>query len=264
MKIWWLSLFPELLRENLRWGVLGSAIENKIFEVSILNPRDFSASRYGATDDRPFGGGDGMVQMAEPWAACLEASRALDEKPCRLLMPSPAGKPWSAKLAREFALERSNLVFFCGRYSGFDERLIQRFGIEEYSLGDYVVSGGEWPSLIMFDSIARFCPGVLGHEESANLDSFEGEGFLEPPLFTRPQEWRSQSVPEFLISGHHARIEKINTAVALVRTYLRRADLTQDRPQIIKAAKLLSALPVKDLQTLGFLNQDLDRILGDR
>ena len=259
MKCFWFTLFPELVRENLKWGVVGAALEKGLFETAIFNPRDFADNDYGATDDRPFGGADGMVQKAEPWAQCLEASGLLRKDNCRLIMPSPSGKPWSAQIARELAENAMNIGFFCGRYSGFDERFTQIFEIEEYSLGDYVVSGGELPSLIFFDSIARFCQGVLGHNESANCDSFEGSGWLEPPLFTRPREWRGVSVPEVLCSGHHAKIEEVQWAVSFIKTWLRRPDLltAQQLQMKPKAFKILQSLHPSELKAFYLSAEEL-------
>ena len=220
-----LTLFPEILAGYLGQSVLKMAINHGLVEVNTYNIRDWATGRHRKVDDRPFGGGAGMVLMPDPVIQCVEAVQAIGEKPGRLIMLTPQGRQFSQPVAEQYA-EQQRLVLLCGRYEGFDERIIEILQPDELSIGDYILGGGETAAMVVIDAVARLVPGVLGDEESHRDDSFSGEGRrLEYPQYTRPREYRGQNVPEVLLGGNHQQIETWRRQQSVSRTRQRRADL---------------------------------------
>ena len=220
-----ISLFPQAF-ELARIGVTGRAFEQGLAQLSLWNPRDFTQDVHRTVDDRPYGGGPGMVMMAEPLRAAIEAAKA-EAPDSPVLYLTPQGRCFDQQAAREMAARRG-MILLAGRYEGIDERLIECCIDEEWSLGDYVLSGGELPAMIIMDAVLRLLPGVLGHEDSAQQDSYMN-GLLDFPQYTRPEVFDGRPVPEVLRSGHHAAIERWRMQQALGRTWLRRPDLLSQR-----------------------------------
>jgi len=221
------TLFPEMFDAITRSGVTRRAFENKLYELVLWNPRDFSSNAYRSVDDRPYGGGPGMVMMPEPLERALKAARQR-QKSCgvsqsKTVYFSPQGRLLTHALVQELLVEEG-LVLLCGRYEGVDERLIERMVDTEVSIGDYVLSGGELPAMVLMDSIIRQIPGVLGDAESAVQESFV-HGLLDHPHYTRPEVYNGISVPAVLMSGDHAEIERWRLKQALGRTWSRRPEL---------------------------------------
>jgi tRNA (guanine37-N1)-methyltransferase len=202
-----LTLFPGLFDGFLDESILKRAIANGLVEVVRWNLRDWAEGKHKQVDDRPFGGGPGMVLMAPPVVSAVEAVQALGDRPGRLIMLSPRGRRLDQAWVRELAVE-PRLTLLCGRYEGFDERIIDLLEPEQLSIGDYVLSGGEVPAMVVIDAVMRLVPGVLGDAESAVDESFGPDGGLEYPHYTRPREFRGRAVPEVLLSGDHAVIER--------------------------------------------------------
>jgi tRNA (guanine37-N1)-methyltransferase len=224
MRIDVVTLFPEMIRERSGYGVQGRAIARGVLELETWNPRDFTTDRHRNVDDRPYGGGPGMVMQVQPLRDAIRAARAAGPVD-RVISLSPAGARFDQQRARELAtLER--LVLVAGRYEGTDERLIELEVDEELSVGDYVLSGGELPALLVMDAVTRLLPGALGDAESAQQDSFM-DGLLDYPHYTRPEQVDGRRVPEVLLSGDHAAIRRWRHKQALGRTWLRRPDLLQ-------------------------------------
>ena len=226
MRIDVVSLFPEFVAQCAGFGVVGRAQERGLLSLHGWNPRDYASGGYRRVDDRPFGGGPGMVMMIEPLQACLSAVRAADPAPAPLIYLSPQGAPLTQKKARELAA-LPRMILLCGRYEGVDERVSTALVTEEISVGDYVLSGGELPALVIVDAVARLVPGVVGDAESVVRDSFT-RGLLDHPHYTRPASFRGLDVPAVLLSGHHGEIERWRRQQALRRTYDRRPDLLAD------------------------------------
>jgi tRNA (guanine37-N1)-methyltransferase len=217
-----LTLFPRLIAGPLAESLLGKAQEKELLRVRVMDIRDFATGKHRVTDDVPYGGGAGMVMKPEPLVAAIEAARAALPG-ARVVLLSPQGARFDQRRAEELAaLER--LVLVCGRYEGVDERVLA-YVDEELSLGDFVLQGGEVAALAVIEAAARLVPGVLGNRESAARESFAGEALLEGPQYTRPPEFRGAGVPDALLSGDHARIERWRRRQALVRTRERRPDL---------------------------------------
>lgn len=227
MKITVFTIFPELIEAACRPSILGDAIERGLLSVRTADPRDWTGDRHRKVDDVPFGGGAGMVMMAEPLAKALDALLAQEagERKPRIVFLSPAGRPFDQDVAREFAREES-MYLVCGRYKGIDDRVVARYATDEISIGDYVVSGGELPALVVIDAVMRLLPGALGDFGSAEDDSIHS-GLLEGPLYTRPRVFRGTEVPEVLVSGHHEKIRRWKRREALSRTLRRRPDLLE-------------------------------------
>jgi tRNA (guanine37-N1)-methyltransferase len=216
-----LTLFPEFFSSPLKQSVVGKAIAKGIIQVSAHNLRDYTLDKHKTTDDSPYGGGHGMVMKVEPMARAIEALK--DGRPdAMVVMTTPQGERFTQKTAAEFAVLPA-LIIICGRYEGYDER-IRAFAHREVSVGDYVLSGGEIPALAIVDAVSRLVPGVLGEPGSSESDSFSA-GLLEYPQYTRPEEFRGMAVPEVLLSGNHALIEKWRRREALKRTFQKRPDL---------------------------------------
>jgi tRNA (guanine37-N1)-methyltransferase len=224
MKIDIVSLFPPMFEAVTGYGITGRAIERKLLELRVWNPRDFTTDSYRRVDERPYGGGPGMVMLPGPLKAALGAARAGNPQ-AKVIYLSPQGR----KLDQAGVLElsrRTGLILLAGRYEGVDERLLEAEVDEEWSIGDYVLSGGELAAMVMVDAVARQLPGVLGHEDSAAEDSFAA-GLLDCPHYTRPEEFEGRRVPEVLLSGNHAEIRRWRLKQALGRTWERRPDLLE-------------------------------------
>ena len=215
-----LTIFPEIFESPLRASLLGKAIAAGLVEVRIHDIRAYATDRHRKVDDEPYGGGPGMVMKPGPIFAAVEA---LGPGPKRIVLLSPAGRRLDQALVRDLAREPW-LVLICGRYEGVDERVVEGLGAEEVSIGDYVLSGGELPALVVIEAVARLVPGVVGKEESLLRESFE-EGLLDHPHYTRPAEFRGMRVPEVLLSGDHAAIERWRREAALEKTRRNRPDL---------------------------------------
>jgi len=224
MKIDVVSIFPPMFEALTGYGVTGRAIERKLLELRVWNPRDFTTDPYRRIDERPYGGGPGMVMMPGPLTQALGAARAANPQ-AKVLYLSPQGRPLDQRGVLELAA-RNGLILLAGRYEGIDERLIEAEVDEEWSIGDYVLSGGELAAMVMVDAIARQLPGALGHEDSAAEDSF-ANGLLDCPHYTRPEEFEGRRVPEVLLSGNHAEIRRWRLKQALGRTWERRPDLLE-------------------------------------
>ncbi|MQA63315.1 MAG: tRNA (guanosine(37)-N1)-methyltransferase TrmD [Actinophytocola sp.] len=229
MRIDVVTIFPEYL-EPLRAALLGRAIERGLISLDVHDLRDWTHDVHRAVDDAPYGGGPGMVMKPQVWGEALD--EITEGASPRLVVPSPAGRPFTQQLAQSFA-EEQHLVFACGRYEGIDQRVIDdaagRMPVDEVSIGDYVLVGGEAAVLVMVEGVVRLLPGVLGNPASAQQDSFS-DGLLEGPCYTRPEQWRGLDVPEVLRSGNHALIERWRRDEALTRTYLRRPELLDALP----------------------------------
>ncbi len=221
MKVDVLTLFPAILRAALDESILGIAREKGALDVALWNPRDFTADRHRTVDDRPYGGGPGMVMKPEPVVLCAEKARE-ERGAGRVIVLAPAGRTFTQEVAKEYARE-AHLVLVCGRYEGIDQRAVEALGAEELSVGDYVLSGGEVAALAVIEAVVRLLPGVLGDEASTQEESFE-EGLLEYPHYTRPPEFRGLKVPDVLLSGDHAKIRAWRRARSEERTRERRGD----------------------------------------
>ncbi len=220
-----ISLFPEMVRQMLETGVTGRALRNGLLELAVHNPRDWAADRHRTVDDRPYGGGPGMVMAIEPLRTCVQQARAMDDRQARVVYLSPQGAVLNHDRVARLATEQ-RLILLCGRYEGIDERLLQAEVDEELSIGDYVLSGGELAAAVVMDAVARQIPGVLGDADSAAQDSF-ATGLLDCPHYTRPEQHALGDVPEVLLSGNHAAIARWRRKQALGRTWQRRPDLLQ-------------------------------------
>lgn len=220
MRIDVLTIFPGIFDGPLRESLLGKAIASGLVDVEVHDIRDHATDRHRQVDDESFGGGPGMVMKAEPVVRAVES---LGPGPKRVLLLSPAGRRLDQALVRELAAEPW-LVLVCGRYEGVDERVVEVLGAEEVSIGDYVLSGGELPALVVLEAVTRLVPGVVGREESLARESFE-DGLLDHPHYTRPQEFRGMRVPDVLVSGDHARIEEWRRRAAEEKTRRNRPDL---------------------------------------
>lgn len=237
MRIDVVSLFPEFIAQCAGFGVVGRAQERQLLSLRGWNPRDYAEGNYRRVDDRPFGGGPGMVMMIEPLQACLSAARADSELPARVIYLTPQGAPLTQRKVRELAA-LPRLVLLCGRYEGVDERLVAAEVDEEISIGDYVLSGGELAAAVLIDAVARLQEGALNDAESAAQDSFEADGLLDCPHFTHPASHALGEVPAILRSGDHAAIARWRRQQALGRTWLRRPELL-DEASLSKADRAL-------------------------
>ena len=245
-----ITIFPGYL-EPLREALLGRAIENGLVELAVHDLRRWTHDVHQAVDDAPYGGGPGMVMRPQVWGEALDA--VIGSEPARLVVPTPSGRPFTQADAQAWASD-SRLVFGCGRYEGIDQRVIddaaRRMPVEEVSIGDYVLVGGEAAVLVMVEAVVRLLPGVLGNPESARQDSFS-DGLLEGPSYTRPETWRGLAVPDVLRSGNHAAIARWRRDRALERTAARRPDLLAALPE--------DALDRADRAFLAALRADPDR-----
>ena len=244
------SLFPEFVAQLASHGVVGRAGERGLLSIHGWNPRDYAEGNYRRVDDRPFGGGPGMVMLIDPLRAAIDAARAADPAPARVVYLSPQGRRLDQRKVRELAA-LPRLLLLCGRYEGVDERLLQAEVDEEISIGDYVLSGGELAAAVVVDAVARLLDGALNAAESALQDSFEGDGLLDCPHYTRPVQHALGAVPEVLLSGNHAEIARWRRQQSLGRTWLRRPDLL-DEAALSKADRaLLDAFRAQWLAAAG-------------
>ncbi|WII71135.1 tRNA (guanosine(37)-N1)-methyltransferase TrmD [Bdellovibrio sp. 22V] len=263
LKIDVITLFPEMIEGAVSHGVLGQALKSDLLVVQAHTPREFASDRHRTVDDRPFGGGDGMIMLPETLEKTIQK---VQHKNSKVLYLSPQGKVLTDEKARALSKEE-HLVFICGRYGGIDQRIINSFVDEEISVGDYVLSGGELGALIVIDALARFIPGVLGHNESADKDSFSA-GLLEHPNFTRPREYLEQEVPEILLSGNHKLIEEWKTKVSALVTLKKRPDLfkeylQQENEKYQALKKKKTGPPLKELKEFWLSLAEKDRrVLG--
>jgi len=220
------TIFPAMVRAGVQDGVLGRAVASGLIDLRAYDLRDFTSDRHKVVDDTPFGGGPGMVLKAEPFFRAVEHLRETRGTPDAVLLPSPQGRRFTQVVAEEYS-RRNHLVILCGRYEGVDERVSAALVTEEVSIGDFVLSGGELPALVLVDAVARLVPGVVGDAESVVADSFT-RGLLDHPHYTRPASFHGLDVPEVLLSGHHGEIARWRRQQALRRTYDRRPDLLRD------------------------------------
>jgi tRNA (guanine37-N1)-methyltransferase len=238
-----ITLFPEMFDAVTQYGVTRRAAEQGKFLLHTWNPREFTSDRHRSVDDRPYGGGPGMLMMAEPLAQAIEAAKRCQAQAgtakSRVIHLSPQGRPLTHEIVKELLARDEGLILLASRYEGVDERLLRQHVDEEISIGDYVLSGGELAAMVLIDSLVRQLPGVLGDAESAQQDSFVS-GLLDCPHYTRPEVYAGEEVPEVLLSGHHAEIEKWRLKQALGRTWQRRPDLLAQRQLTKQEARLLA------------------------
>ena len=251
MKIDILSLFPEMFDGFLKTSIIKRAIDKEVVDIQIHNFREFTHDKHKHVDDYPYGGGAGMVMQPEPIYACYQdIVGKMDKKP-RVIYMTPQGRVFSQEIAEELSKEES-LIFLCGHYEGIDERVLDEIVTDHLSIGDYVLTGGELPAMVMIDTIARLVPGVLNNSESAEYDSFQ-DGLLEYPQYTRPEIWHDKQVPEVLLSGHHGNIEKWRRQQSLKRTFER-------RPELLEQEEVQEALTKKDREYLSELENPEDTL----
>jgi tRNA (guanine37-N1)-methyltransferase len=217
------TIFPEIFESPFRASLLGRAITDGIIDVALHDLRDWTTDPHRSVDDDAFGGGPGMVLKPEPVFLAIES---LDPEQGRILLMSPAGRRLDQAFVRELAIE-SHITLICGRYEGVDERIVEGLPAEEVSIGDYVLSGGELPALVLIEAIGRLIPGVIGKEASHERDSFGEPGLLDHPHYTRPREFRGMAVPDVLVSGNHAEIERWRREAAVAKTRRNRPDLLE-------------------------------------
>ncbi|GGK65256.1 tRNA (guanosine(37)-N1)-methyltransferase TrmD [Amphritea balenae] len=220
------TLFPEMFEAVTRNGVTGRAVRNGLLDVQCWNPREFTRDKHRTVDDRPYGGGPGMLMKVQPLRDAIQAAKQAAGEKTRVIYLSPQGRRLDHAGAKELAASE-RLILVAGRYEGIDERLVETEIDEEWSLGDFVLSGGELPAMVMIDAVSRLVPGVLGHQDSATEDSFS-DGLLDCPHYTRPEELDNMSVPDVLLSGNHEAIRRWRLKQQLGRTWQRRPDLLND------------------------------------
>ncbi|MCG8710915.1 tRNA (guanosine(37)-N1)-methyltransferase TrmD [Brenneria sp. 4F2] len=233
-----ISLFPEMFRAITDYGVTGRAVKNGLLNVQYWSPRDFTYDRHRTVDDRPYGGGPGMLMMVQPLRDAIHAAKEAAGEGAKVIYLSPQGRKLDQDGVRQLATNQK-MILVCGRYEGIDERVIKTEIDEEWSIGDYVLSGGELPAMTLIDSVSRFIPGVLGHQASAEEDSF-ADGLLDCPHFTRPEVLAGMDVPPVLLSGNHAEIRRWRLKQSLGRTWLRRPELLKSLALTDEQATLLS------------------------
>ena len=221
-----LTLFPDMIEAGLHTSVTGRALQNGYIHLNAVNIRDYSKDKHKHVDDYPYGGGAGMVMQPEPiYLAYEDITQNIEKKP-RVVYVTPQGAVFNQSMAEEFAKEE-DLIFLCGHYEGVDERILEEIVTDYVSIGDYVLTGGELPAMVMIDTISRLVPGVLHNDVSAEFESFQ-DNLLEYPQYSRPEEWRGKKVPPILLSGHHANIEKWRREQSILRTMERRPDLLKE------------------------------------
>lgn len=224
-----LTLFPEMVMNGLGTSITGRAMEKELLTIEAVNIRDYAFNKHHSVDDYPYGGGAGMLMQAEPIYQAYEALRSKMDLPegkkPRVVYLSPQGSTFTQTMAEEFAKE-SELILLCGHYEGIDERVLEEIVTDYVSIGDYVLTGGELPAMVMVDTISRLVPGVLHNDVSAEFESFQ-DNLLEYPQYSRPEEWHGKKVPPILLSGHHANVEKWRREQSILRTAKRRPDLLE-------------------------------------
>lgn len=232
MNFYILTLFPEMVMQGLNTSIIGKAVEKDILHIEAVNIRDYTKDKHQKVDDYPYGGGAGMVMQAQPvYDAYLAVTDKIGYCP-RTVYLTPQGPTFTQPMAKEFALEK-DLIFLCGHYEGVDERVLEEIVTDYVSIGDYVLTGGELPAMVMADAISRMVPGVLTNEESGATESFEGN-LLEYPQYSRPAEWNGKKVPEVLLSGDHNKIESFRRKQSIMRTKKYRPDLLKKADLSIK------------------------------
>jgi tRNA (guanine37-N1)-methyltransferase len=264
MKFSVITIFPQMLQDSLREGLIGQALKKGLIELETLNPREFTKDLHKTVDDRPFGGGDGMVMLAAPLAEAVESlinrSEQKPEKPLCVYL-SPQGAILNQRVVKELSSHKE-IILICGRYAGIDQRFINQYVDQEISIGDYIISGGELAASVLIDAVARQIPGVLGHQSSADLDSFSEDlsGLLEAPQYTRPQEFQDEKVPEILCGGNHKKIEMFRRHLSWLITWQKRPDLIfqqrdlapeQSSRMIFEALEFYKGLSNEEKKSLG-------------
>lgn len=240
MNYYVMTLFPEMIEQGMNTSIIGRAMAKGLLTLETVNIREYSVRGDGRIDDYPYGGGAGMVMQAEPvYLAWKDLTARIGTK-TRLVYLTPQGRVFSQQMAEELAGEE-NLIFLCGHYEGIDERVLSEIVTDYVSIGDYVLTGGELPSMVMMDAIARMVPGVLSNQESGETESFQ-DGLLEYPQYSRPEIWRGQQVPPVLLSGHHANVERWRREQSILRTLHVRPELLTDVAFDKKDRKFLRAL----------------------
>lgn len=222
-----LTLFPEIFESYLQHSLLRAAIERGLVDVRLWNFRDWATDKRRSVDDRPFGGGPGMLICCQPVFDCVEAVQQEGEAPGRLLVLTPQGRRLDQRLVEELS-QSPRLLLLCGRYEGFDQRIITGLKPLEISVGDFICNGGEVPAMLIIDSVIRLVPGVLGDETSSRYESFASAGLLEHPQYTRPRSYRGMDVPDVLLNGNHEEIARWRNKQSLARTHERRGDLLRE------------------------------------
>ena len=240
MNYYVMTLFPEMIEQGMHTSIIGRAMSKGLLSLTTVNIRDYSVSGNGRIDDYPYGGGAGMVMQAEPVYRAYEDLTARIGKKPRLIYLTPQGRVFDQKMAEEFAQEE-NLIFLCGHYEGIDERVLEEICTDYVSIGDYVLTGGELPSMVMMDSISRMVPGVLSNQESGQYESFQ-DGLLEYPHFSRPEQWHEKQVPPVLLSGHHGNVDRWRREQSILRTLRRRPELLENGVYDKKDRKFLRSL----------------------
>ena len=244
-----MTLFPEMIEQGLNVSIMGRAIENGYVKLNTVNIRDYSTNKHCKVDDYPYGSGAGMVMQVEPIVAAYEdiLAKNPEMKNPRVIYLSPQGKVFNQSMAEEFAKEE-NIIFLCGHYEGVDERAIEMIVTDEVSIGDYVLTGGEMPAMIMIDAISRLVPGILHNSSSAFDESLSGN-LLEYPQYTRPYDFRGHKVPDVLLSGNHPVVDKWRREQSVIRTYEKRPDLLKGAKITKKEEMMIAELRKKDLQS---------------
>lgn len=237
MKFHVLTLFPEMIEQGFHSSITGRAMEKGLLQLDAVNIRDYAVNKHMRVDDYPYGGGAGMVMQAEPVYRCYEAVKEKIGRDVRVIYLTPQGRVFNQKMAEEFAAEE-DLIFLCGHYEGIDERVLEEIVTDPVSIGDYVLTGGELPSLVMMDAISRLVPSVLGNDMSAVGESF-ADSLLEYPQYSRPAVWRDKEVPEVLLSGHHANVDAWRREQSVIRTAKWRPDLLETA-QLSKKERILA------------------------
>ncbi len=235
-----LTLFPEMIMNGLETSILGRAAAKRIVTFEAVNIRDYTLERHGKVDDYPYGGGAGMVMQAEPIYRAYEALVEKIGKKPRVIYMTPQGKTFNQNIAEDLAKEE-DLVFLCGHYEGVDERVLEMIATDYLSAGDYVLTGGELPAMMMIDCISRLVPGVLNNNVSAEFETFH-DNLLEYPQYTRPEVFMGKKVPDILLSGHHANVEKWRREQSIIRTLKNRPELLEDAVLSKKEQKFLDEL----------------------
>ena len=237
MKFHVMTLFPEMIEQGFHSSITGRAMDKGLLQLDAVNIRDYAVNKHMRVDDYPYGGGAGMVMQAEPVYRCYEAVKEKIGRDVRVIYLTPQGRVFNQKMAEEFAAEE-DLIFLCGHYEGIDERVLEEIVTDPVSIGDYVLTGGELPSLVMMDAISRLVPGVLGNDMSAVGESF-ADSLLEYPQYSRPAVWREKEVPEVLLSGHHANVDAWRREQSVIRTAKWRPDLLETA-QLTKKERILA------------------------
>ena len=225
MRFYIMTLFPDMVTDGLHTSIIGRAQAKGLLSIEAVNIRDYAFNKHNSVDDYPYGGGAGMLMQAEPVYQAYEAVKERIGKTPRVVYLSPQGQTFNQKMAEEFAREEE-LVLLCGHYEGIDERVLEEIVTDYVSIGDYVLTGGELPAMIMVDAISRLVPGVLHNDVSAEFESFQ-DNLLEYPQYSRPETWHDKKVPEVLLSGHHANVEKWRRRQSVLRTAKLRPDLLE-------------------------------------